>query len=1182
MTLAFRDSQGRILTAAAEVGRGGEGTVFRIVEDSAIVVKVLHAQSAEATLLKVGAMSTLSQATELKDACSWPIDIVRDVHTGKRVGFTMPFMSGLYPLETVTIPKMRKRAFPMFSWAHLVNTARNLASAVAAIHRAGVVVGDINPRNVLVGNGTTVVFIDSDSFQVTAAGRVYHCNVGTPEYTPPELIGAQIGGIVRSPGHDCFGLAVLIFQLLMVGKHPFARLARSSISDVDIQKSIQSGYYAYDAHDRSSGLIPPKGAPPIDILPASLRRMMNQALLARSSTERPTAEIWVKELSHLRASLVSCSSNSLHNFRTVVSTGCPWCRLELSSGTELFYQVVHGKEVPSEHAIDALWAELDELYRHFLPPLSGQPPSRPVASIPLLPKPPAQLPPLPVQPDPPPPQLRPAPKPPTKPKGPEWLTVTRPRPDPPRPRALPSPPLFDFRVPLQFSFAVPRRPEPPAFSPPRVPPHEPQVVVVSLSAEEEQLLADCRAALGRDGVARSRNAIQLAVRLITPPLSRFAAKRLILPGLPLLESVATRFVPVLARLAGLATFVLVLLISCGIAMVMSLIPNEHYWTKLIIVTCLAILPAALSCRAVVGRIRRVLGALIIEKLSKTKEELISVGTDFARSLCMRQDLAERSAREMNRVAKEDYDLDMSEYIRESSLAREYHDSRIQGLLVHRSPDSLPPKIRLWILERSYYYDIFDKANAEYRAAVKLQSDEAAAQKAARRTAELLHDAVLATARLLDGGQSEAEIRSRCEEWAASSRRSGLVREAAYMDSWWPNQVESWLCYCRALQAAERERIDALRRHEDELAAYESEVRRAAEGRQGFQAFLDAAEAGRGRGSGEGPISSWLASNRIVVEAYVSSCNEYLHELASVRSYNDSQEAKYLQAIESAKLERERRVEHRNKESLKRRREHLREVREHIDVLVKMRDGFHAALETSRQSVREIEMEWMSNHMHLSDSTLNTVNEHVARGGNLLSLLTANRIGESLAELRALSARTRAMIPQARQERDQLRQRWLDADRERYLSSFRIDGCGVRGLGAGVFASLRSACFQTAADFESASELIDASIRGVGPIRAEALAEWRESKIRTWRVPPFPAKSVMINQVAETIVAEVIRNSEKLLRIRDGLCIGESRRTELGRLAQLAISDRDHASVTLKELDTAIRTARAVESQFSAS
>ena len=58
-----------------------------------------------------------------------------------------------------------------------------------AVHGTGVVVGDVNDSNVLVGGDAVVRLIDVDSFQVRDSARVFTCDVGMPIYQPPELYG---------------------------------------------------------------------------------------------------------------------------------------------------------------------------------------------------------------------------------------------------------------------------------------------------------------------------------------------------------------------------------------------------------------------------------------------------------------------------------------------------------------------------------------------------------------------------------------------------------------------------------------------------------------------------------------------------------------------------------------------------------------------------------------------------------------------------------------------------------------------------------------------------------------------------------------------------------------------------------------------------------------------------------
>ena len=71
------------------------------------------------------------------------------------------------------------------------------------------------------------------------SGKIYRCVVGVPEYAP-ELQGKSFKDVDRRPEHDRFGLAVLVFHLLMMGRHPFSGVSLDP-GDMPLEKAIQEG-----------------------------------------------------------------------------------------------------------------------------------------------------------------------------------------------------------------------------------------------------------------------------------------------------------------------------------------------------------------------------------------------------------------------------------------------------------------------------------------------------------------------------------------------------------------------------------------------------------------------------------------------------------------------------------------------------------------------------------------------------------------------------------------------------------------------------------------------------------------------------------------------------------------------------------------------------------------------------
>jgi DNA-binding SARP family transcriptional activator/WD40 repeat protein len=103
--------------------------------------------------------------------------------------------------------------------------ARELGSALAAAHRAGVVHGDIKPSNVLVDSTSTYLADFGVASLVESAGRG-HETYPSSGYESPEALARE----PPSPASDQFALAVLLVQLL-TGRLPFGTRAIATPHD---------------------------------------------------------------------------------------------------------------------------------------------------------------------------------------------------------------------------------------------------------------------------------------------------------------------------------------------------------------------------------------------------------------------------------------------------------------------------------------------------------------------------------------------------------------------------------------------------------------------------------------------------------------------------------------------------------------------------------------------------------------------------------------------------------------------------------------------------------------------------------------------------------------------------------------------------------------------------------------
>ena len=213
----------------------------------------------------------------LKKIAAWPLETLHMTAGGPIRGFLMPKVLGYEPIHHLYSPSHRKQRYPDKDWAFLVNTARNVSAAFEAIHSHGHVIGDVNPNLVFVAGNSIVKLIDCDSFQIIADGKHYLCEVGVPHFTPPELQShSTFRGIRRTKNHDNFGLAILLFHILLMGRHPFSGVF-SRPGDMPLEKSIEQFRYAFSRDSASKEMTPPPNSVTPAILPGAVAQLFERA-----------------------------------------------------------------------------------------------------------------------------------------------------------------------------------------------------------------------------------------------------------------------------------------------------------------------------------------------------------------------------------------------------------------------------------------------------------------------------------------------------------------------------------------------------------------------------------------------------------------------------------------------------------------------------------------------------------------------------------------------------------------------------------------------------------------------------------------------------------------------------------------------------------------------------------------
>jgi len=330
------DSRGNPVVLGKKIGSGGEGDVYEIAPHRMdVLAKIYHKPLTAERQEKLRVMVSGCN-DELKEFSAWPLDLIHAGKNGHVCGFVMPRITDCEPIHKVYGPSHRKEAFPNADWKFLVRTAKNLAAAFYIIHKYGYVIGDVNEGNILVTKKACVRLIDCDSFQVKAHDRIYHCEVGVPQFTPPELQKSRDFTMLRTQNHDNFGLAILIFLLLFMGRHPFSGVYKGK-DDMPIERAIAEYRFAFGRNAALKAMSPPPNAVGLSIVPGEVASLFEQAFTesARQSWGRPTANDWWNVLDALEKRLKKCSTESMHTYYSGLAA-CPWCGLENTTGILLF------------------------------------------------------------------------------------------------------------------------------------------------------------------------------------------------------------------------------------------------------------------------------------------------------------------------------------------------------------------------------------------------------------------------------------------------------------------------------------------------------------------------------------------------------------------------------------------------------------------------------------------------------------------------------------------------------------------------------------------------------------------------------------------------------------------------------------------------------------------------------
>lgn len=283
-------SAGRQVRLGKKLSEGGEGVIYE-TSSQELVCKIYHPD--KLTSLKRKKIELMVTRKIDRAGICWPTDLVFNQYA-EFIGYLMPRAQGKTMQGAMFVKPVLLKTFPTWQRVDLVNLCLAFLEQLRYLHSLNILVGDINPQNLLVTQDSEKLWlVDTDSFQIEA----FPCPVGTVNFTAPEIQGKGYESFLRSTQHELFAVATMLFMILFPGKPPYSQQGGGSPAE-----NIKNKKFPYrDASDKEnfSGENAPHGSWAViwNHLSKDIQAAFHRSF---SRDERLTLEEWIELLKRYR------------------------------------------------------------------------------------------------------------------------------------------------------------------------------------------------------------------------------------------------------------------------------------------------------------------------------------------------------------------------------------------------------------------------------------------------------------------------------------------------------------------------------------------------------------------------------------------------------------------------------------------------------------------------------------------------------------------------------------------------------------------------------------------------------------------------------------------------------------------------------------------------------------------
>lgn len=205
-----------------ELAKGGEGIVYET--DSSYLAKIYKIDEHKKDQLKVPKYTQQKlkkfEKVVLDKYCKQHIYLpIKTLYNSENecIGFLMDRARGKPIQYILGGSKERGKHYPNCNYKDLIEMCINFLKLSIKLHEKDIIIGDINPNNVLFDTDNNISLIDCDSFQIDK----FPCPVTTEAFLHPAHRGKKMNEFMRNLADEYYAIAVFLFLLTHLGRYPY-------------------------------------------------------------------------------------------------------------------------------------------------------------------------------------------------------------------------------------------------------------------------------------------------------------------------------------------------------------------------------------------------------------------------------------------------------------------------------------------------------------------------------------------------------------------------------------------------------------------------------------------------------------------------------------------------------------------------------------------------------------------------------------------------------------------------------------------------------------------------------------------------------------------------------------------------------------------------------------------------